>query len=74
MRGGERERDIVKQQQQQKKQQKAFIRKGCSHSGLSRKIQSERAGWRDRINEAFVLERTKGTQKEGMYKGCPQED
>lgn len=36
-----------------KKQTKAFIRKGCGHSGLSGKIQSERAGWRERINEAY---------------------
>lgn len=28
--------------------------KGCSHSGLSGKIQSEGAGWRERINGAFL--------------------
>lgn len=70
MKGGERERDTVKRKtaKQNKKEKKLSYgkKKGCSHSGLSGKIQSEGAGWRERINKAFFGE----TQEEPKGKEC----
>lgn len=57
-----------------KKQTKAFIGKGSSQSGLSGKIQSERAGWRERINEALFWKVQKELKRKECVKGCQQED